>query len=260
MAMPKVIAITNQKGGVGKTTTAINFSCGLSKKGKRVLLVDLDPQAHATIGLGVEPGTFQRAIHDVLVNKRAMEEVVLSTRFPGLFLAPSHIRLDRAEQQLIPEMYRESILERSLQGLDYDFIVIDCRPTLGILTVNALKACDFIIVPCEIARYSLEGFADLMDTIATVKSADGFDIGERVRILLTKYDSRKSVSIEWVIQQLEPFRHMLFQTRIRQNEALNQAHMAMEPIFQFKPNSFGAEDYWQLTEEFLNQCLPSGKN
>lgn len=250
-----MIAITNQKGGVGKTTTAINFSCGLSRKGKRVLLVDLDPQAHATIGLGVEPGSFQLAIHDVLVNKRGIGEVVLSTRFEGLFLAPSHIRLDRAEQQLIPEMYRESILQRAMEGLDFDFIVIDCRPTLGILTVNALKACDFIIVPCEIARYSLEGFADLMDTIATVKSADGFEVERQVRILLTKYDSRKSVSIEWVMQQLEPFRDMVFETRIRQNEALNQAHMAMEPIFQFKPNSFGAEDYRQLTEEFLKLCL-----
>lgn len=258
--MPRVIAITNQKGGVGKTTTAINFSCGLSRKGNRVLLVDLDPQAHATIGLGAEPGSYELAIHDVLVNKRDIGEVVLGTRFEGLFLVPSHIRLDRAEQQLIPEMYRESILHRAMVGLDYDFIVIDCRPTLGILTVNALKACDFIIVPCEMARYSLEGFADLMDTIVTVKSTDGFDIRSQVRILLTKYDSRKSVSIEWVMQQLEPFRDMLFQTRIRQNEALNQAHMAMEPIFHFKPNSFGAEDYWQLTEEFLSLCRPSGKS
>ncbi len=110
------------------------------------------------------------------------------------------------------------------------------------------------------ARYSLEGFADLMDTIVTVKSTDGFDIRSQVRILLTKYDSRKSVSIEWVMQQLEPFRDMLFHTRIRQNEALNQAHMAMEPIFHFKPNSFGAEDYWQLTEEFLSLCHLSGKS
>lgn len=258
--MPRVIAITNQKGGVGKTTTAINFSCGLSRKGHKVLLVDLDPQAHATIGLGVEPGTYELAIHDVLVNKRDMGEVVLETKYAGLHLVPSHIRLDRAEQQLIPEMYRESILQRAMGGLDYDFIVIDCRPTLGILTVNALKACDFIIVPCEMARYSLEGFADLMDTIVTVKSADGFDIETQVRILLTKYDSRKTVSIEWVMQQLEPFRGMLFQTKIRQNEALNQAHMAMEPIFHFKPNSFGAEDYWLLTEEFLDLCHLSGKS
>lgn len=258
--MGRVIAITNQKGGVGKTTTAINFSCGLSRRGHRVLLIDLDPQAHATIGLGVEPGTYQLAVHDVLVNKRELRDVILNTRFEGLCLAPSHIRLDRAEQQLIPEMYRESILDRALRGVDFDFVVIDCRPTLGILTVNALKACDFIIVPCEMARYSLEGFADLMETIETVKNSDSFRMDEQVRILLTKFDSRKTVSIEWVMQQLEPFKGMLFQTRIRQNEALNQAHMAMEPIFSFKPNSFGAEDYGQLTEEFLRLCLPSGKS
>lgn len=258
--MGRVVAITNQKGGVGKTTTAINFSSGLARKGHRVLLIDLDPQAHATIGLGVEPGTYQLAVHDVLVNKKDIREVILGTRFSGLFLAPSHIRLDRAEQQLIPEMYRESILQRALQGLDFEFVVIDCRPTLGILTVNALKACDFIIVPCEVARYSLEGFADLMDTIGTVKSADGFSIEEQVRILLTKFDSRKSVSVEWVMHQLEPFREMVFETRIRQNEALNQAHMAMEPIFTFKANSFGAEDYRQLTEEFLRLCRLSGRS
>jgi chromosome partitioning protein len=252
---PRIIAITNQKGGVGKTTTAINFSCGLARKGFKVLLVDLDPQAHATIGLGLEPGTYKLAVHDVLVNKTRVEDVIVETQVSGLYLLPSHIRLDRAEQQLIPEMYRESILQRALDGVDFQFILIDCRPTLGILTVNALKACNFIIVPCEIARYSLEGFADLMETIQTVKSAEEFHLERQLRILLTKYDARKSVSVEWVMRQLEPFRGLLFETKIRQNEALNQAHMAMEPIFTFKPNSFGAEDYAQLTEEFLRLCL-----
>jgi chromosome partitioning protein len=239
---------------VGKTTTAINFSCGLARQGHGVLLIDLDPQAHATIGLGIEPGTFQQAVHDVLINKRDIRDVILPTKVGGLSVAPSHIRLDRAEQQLIPEMYRESILQRAIAGLDYDFVVIDCRPTLGILTVNALKACNFIIVPCEMARYSLEGFADLMETIDNVKDSGSFPIQRFVRILLTKYDSRKTISIEWVMNQLEPFRGLLFKTKIRQNEALNQAHMAMEPIFTFKGNSFGAEDYGQLTKEFLAVC------
>jgi chromosome partitioning protein len=258
--MFRIIAVTNQKGGVGKTTTAINFACGLSRRGKSVLLVDLDPQGHATIGLGVEPGTFQHGIQEVLLNKKRMEDVILPTKIRGLSLVPSHIRLDRAEQQLIAEMYRESILEKSLRGLDHDFIVIDCRPTLGILTVNALKACDFALVPCEMARYALEGFADLMETIETVKGGDAFRIERSLRILLTKYDSRKTVSIEWVMEQLEPYRSLLFQTRIRQSEALNQAHMAMEPIFVFKPSSPGAEDYERLTKEFMRLCRRSEKN
>jgi chromosome partitioning protein len=258
--MGKVIAITNQKGGVGKTTTAINFSCSLSHRGYRVLLIDLDPQAHATIGIGIEPRTYQHAIHDVLINKREIQEVVLPTKVNGLFLAPSHLRLDRAEQQLISEMYRESILHKAIAHLDYDFIVIDCRPTLGILTINALKACDFIIVPCEISRYSLEGFADLMETIENVKNPDFSSTVNFLRILLTKYDSRKSISIDWVMTQLKPYKNLLFKTRIRQNEALNQAHMSMEPIFAFKPRSAGAADYEEFTKEFLRLCRRSERS
>ena len=258
--MSKIVAITNQKGGVGKTTTAVNFSSALARRGRRVLLIDLDPQAHATIGIGIEPGTYQHAIHDVLINKRDIREIVISTKEDHLFIAPSHIRLDRAEQQLIAEMYRESILHKAIADLDYDFIVIDCRPTLGILTINALKASDFIIVPCEIARYSLEGFADLMETIENVKNPHSFAIEGFLRVLLTKYDSRKTVSIEWVMAQLRPYRSLLFKTRIRQNEALNQAHMALEPIFTFKPRSAGAADYEQLTREFLRLCRRSERN
>ena len=258
--MKKIIAVINQKGGVGKTTTSINFAAGLAKQGYKTLLIDLDPQAHSTIGIGVEPGTYQKAIHDVLINKEKIEDVILKTQVENLDLAPSHIRLDRAEQQLTPEMFRESRLNKAIRNLDYDFIVIDCRPTLGTLTINALYASNFILVPCEMARYSLDGFSDLMDTIEHVKNGDNLNKEELIRIVLTKYDSRKSVSNDWVMTQLEPYNKLLFNTKIRQNEALNQAHIAMEPIFVFKGNSAGAEDYNQLTEEFLPLCQNSETN
>jgi len=250
--MKRIIAVANQKGGVGKTTTSINFACALALKGKRVLLIDLDPQAHSTIGLGIEPGTYQYAIHDVLVNKKDILAVTLGTQIEGLDLVPSHIRLERAEQQLTPEMFKESRLHKAMRNLDYDCVIIDCRPTLGTLTINALYACNFVLVPCEMSRYSLDGFSDLMETIESVKNSGGIESEKAIRILLTRFDSRKSITNDWIIEQLRPYETLLFNTKIRQNEALNQAHIAMEPIFLFKSNSFGAQDYEQLAGEFLD--------
>jgi len=252
--MERIVAVINQKGGVGKTTTSINLTSGLAISGHRVLLADLDPQAHSTLGLGREPDTYKYAIHDVLINKKDIRDVILRTSLKNLDLAPSHIRLERAEQQLTPEMFKESRLHKAIRNLDYDYIIIDCRPTLGTLTVNALYACDFILVPCEMGRYSLDGFSDLMDTIESVKNNDGTEEEKLIRILLTKFDSRKSITNEWVFEQLKPYKTLLLDTRIRQNEALNQAQIAMESIFTFKPNSPGARDYKGLTEEFLSIC------
>ena len=244
-------AIINQKGGTGKTTTSTNLSCALALEGHKVLLIDLDPQSHSTIGLGFEPRSYKHAIHDVLVNKKKIQEVILKTQIDNLDLAPAHIRLDRAEQQLTPEMFKENRLHKAIRNLDYDFILIDCRPALGTLTINALYTSNFILVPCEMARYSLEGFSDLMETIETVKNNKGKNKEDFIRILLTKYDARKSVTNDWVFKQLEPYKTFLFDTPIRQNEALNQAHMAMEPIFTFDPKSHGAEDYTNLTKEVI---------
>ena len=258
--MKKTCAVINQKGGTGKTTTSINISCGLALEGQRVLLIDLDPQSHSTIGLGFEPASYKYAIHDVLVNKTNIQETILKSKIKNLDLIPSHIRLDRAEQQLTPEMFKESRLHKAIRNLDYDFIIIDCRPTLGTLTVNALYACDFILVPCEMSRYSLEGFSDLMETIDNVKNNKRREKEDFIRILLTKYDSRKSITNDWILEQLEPYQGFLLETKIRQNEALNQSHMATEPIFTFRPNSPGAEDYQQLTKEFLNICHQLEKN
>ena len=253
-------AIINQKGGTGKTTTSTNLSCGLALEGHKVLLIDLDPQAHSTIGLGFEPRSYEYAIHDVLVNKKDIKDVILKTKIDTLDLVPSNIRLDRAEQQLTPEMFKENRLHKAIRNLDYDFILIDCRPALGTLTINALFTSNFILVPCEMARYSLEGFSDLMETIDTVKNNKGQNKEEFIRILLTKYDSRKSITNEWVFKQLEPYKAFLFDTVIRQSEALNQAHMAMEPIFTYDSKSHGAEDYKNLTKEFIEIWHQKEKN
>lgn len=246
-----IIAIINQKGGVGKTTTSINLSAGLARQNKKTLLIDLDPQAHSTIGLGIEPESFSASISDVLAKKKPITETILPTSTPNLFIVPSHIRLDKIEQQLAPELFRESFLQKAIKGLDFDYIVIDCRPTLGTLTINALFAANFIIVPCEMGRYALDGFSDLMETIEHVKNGD-FNKTDFIRILLTKYDNRNKVSNDWVLQQLEPFKHLIFQTCIRRNEALNQSQMAQETIFDFKAESSGSQDYTQLINEFLS--------
>lgn len=260
--MKKIISVINQKGGVGKTTTSINFACGLAQEGYRVLLIDFDPQAHSTIGLGIDSGSYKDAIHDVLLKRKNIREVIVQTNVNNLFILPSHIRLDRAEQLLTPEMFKESRLHKAIDGLnsDFDFVVIDCRPTLGTLTINALYACNFIIVPTEMARYALEGFADLVETIDNVKNNKSVEKNDFIRILFTKYDARKSVTIDWVMDQLNEYKNLVFNTKIRQNEALNQAQIAQEPIFVFKPSSNGAEDYKQLTSEFLEICQQSEKN
>lgn len=243
------VAICNQKGGVGKTTTSINLSCSLAMKGKSVLLVDLDPQAHSTIGVGIELGSYSFAVHDVFAKQKDIRDIILETKIENLFLAPSHISLDIAEQHLAPQIYREAFLHNAIKRLSYDFIIIDCRPSLGVLTINALYASGLIIVPCEMSRYSLEGFTDLMSTIQIVKREENDK--NLLRILLTKYDIRNKLTNDWVFNQLNRFKDVIFQTVIRKNEALNQANITGEPIFLASPSSNGAEDYNSLSEEFL---------
>lgn len=255
--MPHIVAIINQKGGTGKTTTAINLGAGLAYQGYRTLLVDLDPQAHTTIGLGVDPDSYQESMAEVISTpKKALADVVVETYILWLHLAPSHIRLARAAEQAYTRVFREAILANALREVDYDFVIIDCPPSLGVLTTNALYACNFIIIPCQISRYSLDGLADLLTTIETVKNLSLQELfeGDLFRILLTMYDRRNRVTNEYILEQLKPYKAKTFSTLIMKNEALNQAQIAQKAIFDFDPRSSGTQDYQRLTAEFLEIC------
>ncbi len=252
--MSHVVAVINQKGGTGKTTTALNLGAGLAYQGYRTLIVDMDPQGHTTIGIGIDPDTLSGSMTDVMtVPRKPIKEVVVSTYILGLDLAPAHIHLARAAEQIYSRVFREAILAQSLKDADYDFILIDCPPSLGVLTTNSLFACDFIIIPCQISRYSLDGLADLLTTVETVKNLSMEELfqGDLFRILLTMFDKRNRVTNEYILEQLAPYREKTFETIIMKNEALNQAQIAQKAIFDFEPKSFGAQDYMQLTLEFL---------
>jgi chromosome partitioning protein len=250
----KKIAIINQKGGVGKTTTAINLACGLALAGQRVLLIDLDPQGHATIGLGMAE-RYKLAIQEVLLNRSGLNEIIMPTDIVNLHLAAANLHLDKAEQLLIPELFREGRLNKALQAVNgYDYIFIDCRPTLGLLAINALSAADFILVPTDMGRYSLEGFADLIETIQAIKGDKFQDKKSFLRILLTMYDSREGIVNDWVQAQLSGYQDLIFTTRIRRITGLKQSQIAEKPIMIFDPNNAGAKDYYQLTNELLSVC------
>ena len=252
--MKNRIAIINQKGGVGKTTTSLYLSRGLAHKNKKVLLIDLDPQAHSTLSLGIDPQEVKCGIHDVLLHRLDIKQAIIQTEIQNLFLVPSHIRLDKAELELIHDPLGVTKLKNTLKKLDdeFDFIIIDCRPTLGTLTYNALFACNIALVPCEVSRYSLEGLFDLMDTLHNIE--EGLSNDFQFKILLNRFDTRKKVSNEWFFDQINEHRHVLLNTFIRVCEPLNQAHMTDASVLSIDPKSTGALDYQNLTQEILDLC------
>jgi len=249
----EIIAIINQKGGVGKTTTSINLSSGLAITGKKVLLVDMDPQANSSKGLGLfdpDKGT----VSNILLRGKErtnIQEVIRKTEIEGLDIITSSVKLEKTEQILTGATFREQLLKQSLQGLKYDYIIIDCGPRLGILNINALVACNKVIVPCKIDRYSLEGFGDLIETIMEVKELSGEDINEYVRIVLTMVSKKSSQSLKWVQNQLETINCRVMKSFIRQAETVNQAHMETKPIFMFDPKGNGSQDYESLVDEVV---------
>jgi len=251
-----LIAMCNQKGGVGKTTTTINLGAALTEYGRRVLLVDFDPQGSLSVGLGINPHTLASTIYDLLmVRGTDPRTIVQSTKVLGLDLLPANIDLSAAEVQLVSEVAREHTLSRAIAGLkkDYDTILIDCAPSLGLLTVNALTCADGVIIPLESEFFALRGVAMLTDTIAKVQERLNEKL-QLVGILGTMYDPRTLHNREVVARVQEAFGDVVFQTRIRRTVKFPETTVAGEPITTYAPHSFAAKQYRDLAKEVLARC------
>jgi chromosome partitioning protein len=245
------VGVCNIKGGVGKTTTAINTAACLALLGKKTLIIDSDPQGAATEGLGVDQWKPEKTMYDVFMDDIGIKDVVMETEIKGLYLAPSNLNLSGAEIELASELGRETLLRRALQGADYDYIFIDTPPNPGILTVNAMVACDLLIMPLQCEFYAMIGAKQLLDMAGRVKKALGND--PQKRILLTMYDARTKLSKEVADGIRAKFGDMVFKTVIPNNVRLAEAPANGQPICLYDPISTGAIAYKELTEEIL--CL-----
>lgn len=258
-AAPKnalIIAMCNQKGGVGKTTTTINLGAALAETGRKVLLVDFDPQGSLSVGLGVNPHTLELSIYNLLLNRGAdIHQVILNTVVDGLDLLPSNIDLSAAEVQLVSEVAREQTLGRVLSKArsDYDIILIDCAPSLGLLTVNALTCADWVLMPLELEFFALRGIALLTDTIEKVQERLNPDL-KVLGILGTMYDSRTLHSREVLDRVVSAFGEVVFHTVIRRTIKFPETTVAGEPITTYASTSAGAEAYRSLAREVLTRC------
>lgn len=254
VGMTKIIAIINQKGGVGKSTTAVNLSAALGEQGKQVLLVDLDPQGNATSGLGIEKGQLKNCIYDVLLNDVSIEDAIIPDVYEGLDLVPATINLAGAEVELVSEMARENRLKDAVGSMrgKYDYVFIDCPPSLGLLTVNALVGADKLIIPIQTEFYALEGVTKLLESMKRVKSRLNPSL-EIFGILLTMYDGRTTLSRQVAAEVRNYFGDQVFETIIPRTVKLSEAPSYGMPITQYDPSGKGAASYMNLAKEVMNR-------
>lgn len=252
--MGTIISLANQKGGVGKTTTSINLAAALAQQGKRVLLIDADPQANTSSGLGVEIQHLDCTIYECLINGIDPTTAILSTNTPNLYIIPSHIDLVGAEIEMLNIDNRENILKRVLAPLrnQFDYILIDCSPSLGLITINALTASDSIIIPVQCEFFALEGIAKLLNTIKIIKS----NLNPTLRIegfLLTMYDARLRLSAQVHDEVRRHFGDLVFNTVIARNVRLSEAPSHGKTVLEYDRNSKGAKNYTNLAKELIRR-------
>ena len=254
--LPRIIAIANQKGGVGKTTTTVNLGASLAELDYRVLVVDLDPQGNATTGLGINPRTLEVTVYDVLLNDVGLDECVEPTEVKGLFVAPASLDLAGAEIELVPTFSRESRLKRALAEVidDYDYVLIDCPPSLGLLTVNALVAATEVLVPIQCEYYALEGLGQLLETVEMVKAHlnPGLDVST---ILVTMYDARTRLAAGVAEEVREHFGDQVLKTTIPRSVRVSEAPSYGQTVMTYDPGSPGAMSYLDAARELAEKGL-----
>ena len=252
--MGKIIAIANQKGGVGKTTTAINLSAGLGVLEKKVLLIDIDPQANSTSGVGFDPREIENGVYECIIGKVKARDIILKTKSPNLFLMPAHIDLVGAEIELINEEFRENMMKDAIADIvdDFDYIIIDCAPSLGLLTLNSLTAADSVLIPIQCEYFALEGLGKLLNTVKIVQRRLNPELTIE-GLLLTMYDTRLRLSNQVVEEVKTHFQDLVFDTIIHRNVTLGEAPSYGETIIIHDATSKGSINYLNLASELIKK-------
>tara|TARA_B110001450_G_scaffold108338_1_gene102493 strand:- start:9923 stop:10687 length:765 start_codon:yes stop_codon:yes gene_type:complete len=252
--MGKIIAIANQKGGVGKTTTSVNLAASLGVLDKKVLLIDADPQANATSGLGIDVDAVEIGTYQILEHSNTAKEAILKTNSPNVDIISSHIDLVAIEIELVDKQNREYMLKTILADIidDYDYILIDCAPSLGLLTLNALTAANSVIIPIQCEYFALEGLGKLLNTVKSIQKIHNENL-DIEGLLLTMYDSRLRLSNQVVEEVQKHFNEMVFETIIQRNVRLSEAPSFGESIISYDASSKGANNYLSLAEEIINK-------